>query len=706
MTFPSDRYTPYSYLDLPRHARRLNPLGVLRSEGVGFRWHFPAYARGYGGRRPQYIAGFQLSIGGALDIGDFDAIDCPYHTKNLVEFQIRYGRFEASAVFHPIGDNTLRCRLTVRGQGHTRIGVHALYQRLIGATGEWGESGLVGRRDDDRLILQGFESGETFVLSSLGVSPHDWGLSNDPADIRVWKDRAAPGIQGSIPVLGTHGETVSLCATLGFEIDLGDEPQPFEVLMARELTVERAWGEWSHARAQAEIEEARLRADDARFWQTAPRLAGDWPDHWRRGIVYDLETVRMMVKPPIGIYRHVWDAMQIQAPRAVLAEAAMDALLLAYADPLTAQHLLSSTFSDAPEPNVPCSREDGSYNMVSADGTTCGTAPSWGYPWLALAQLAALHPDRAWLERLYPRLDAYLDWWLAHRRDADGWLVYACSWESGQDGSPRFGDQPLGGGHPIGHVRPADLQAAFAHAAQVMIGFADAAGTDQDRSKWSVLAAEFTDRTDQLWNGDRYADFDSHAGELTSVDEVMLLAPLALGIARPERVSALRPAIEALNADTLTWPMLAWTATEAALNAGLYDKAAELAWAVCDRAYRFWDERDYNSARTLPGIACEYWPLSGRCGGEGYGWGAFTTHLAIHTLVGLSFTDENIMLRPNLPLDWRVPGRRYNLRLHARGHLLSIALEPVDAKRARVTLNNQRSDVTWGESIVYSWATL
>jgi len=449
-----------------------------------------------------------------------------------------------------------------------------------------------------------------------------------------------------------------------------------------------------------------LRADDARFWQTAPRLAGDWPDHWRRGMVYDLETVRMMVKPPIGIYRHVWDAMQIQAPRAVLAEAAMDALLLAYADPLTAQHLLSSTFIDAPEPNVPCSREDGSYNMVSADGTACGTAPSWGYPWLALAQLAALHPDRAWLERLYPRLDAYLDWWLAHRRDADGWLVYACSWESGQDGSPRFGDQPLGGGHPIWHVRPADLQAAFAHAAQVMIGFADAAGTDQDRSKWSVLAAEFTDRTDQLWNGDRYADFDSHAGELTSVDEVMLLAPLALGIARPERVSALRPAIEALNADTLTWPMLAWTATEAALNAGLYDKAAELAWAVCDRAYRFWDERDYNSERTLPGIACEYWPLSGRCGGEGYGWGAFTTHLAIHTLVGLSFTDENIMLRPNLPLDWRVPGRRYNLRLHARGHSLSIALEPMDVKRARVTLNNQRSDVTWGESIVYSWATL
>ena len=33
-----------------------------------------------------------------------------------------------------------------------------------------------------------------------------------------------------------------------------------------------------------------------------------------------------MVKAPVGIYRHIWDAMQIQAPRVVLAEAAIDAM--------------------------------------------------------------------------------------------------------------------------------------------------------------------------------------------------------------------------------------------------------------------------------------------------------------------------------------------------------------------------------------------
>jgi len=53
-------------------------------------------------------------------------------------------------------------------------------------------------------------------------------------------------------------------------------------------------------------------------------LEGDWPIHWKHGWVYDMETLRMMVRRPIGIYKHAWDAMQIQAPRTVLAESSID----------------------------------------------------------------------------------------------------------------------------------------------------------------------------------------------------------------------------------------------------------------------------------------------------------------------------------------------------------------------------------------------
>jgi len=75
--------------------------------------------------------------------------------------------------------------------------------------------------------------------------------------------------------------------------------------------------------------------------------------------------------------------------------------------------------------------------------------------------------DMEWLRRLYPKAVAYLRWWLDYRRDADGWIVYACSWESGQDVSSRFGPQQTGG-TIIQHVRPVDLQASVAPSAEIL----------------------------------------------------------------------------------------------------------------------------------------------------------------------------------------------------------------------------------------------
>ncbi|ASW55284.1 hypothetical protein CIK06_15565 [Plantactinospora sp. KBS50] len=392
--------------------------------------------------------------------------------------------------------------------------------------------------------------------------------------------------------------------------------------------------------------------------------------------MYDLETLRMMVKPPVGIYRRPWDAMQIQAPRVVLGEAAIDALLIGYADPAAAQELLLGTFADAPAPNVPCSREDGSYNMVSADGSPCGTGPQWGYPWLVLRYLWDAAPDRDWLERIYPHLAGYLDWWLAHRRDADGWLGHACSWESGQDLSPRFGDQPLGGGHPVHHLRPVDLHAAVAHAAGTMAEFARILGRDRDTAGWSALAGEYAGRTAELFTGARYADVDARTGRPTEVDDVMLWAPLGLGLAGSAPAAALRAAVRAVDPTDLVWPMFVWTAVDAAQALGEHEVAAAVAGDVVERAYRFWDARDTDEERTLPGVACEYWPTSGRCGGEGYGWGAFGVHLLLGVLVGARIVGDRLLVRPNLPAALRVPGRAYRVRLAHRGRPVTITLRP------------------------------
>jgi len=67
--------------------------------------------------------------------------------------------------------------------------------------------------------------------------------------------------------------------------------------------------------------------------------------------------------------------MQIQAPRTVLAEAAMDVLFLSYAKPELAAEVILGHFESALHPQQPCMREDGSYNMVADNGQLYGTAP-------------------------------------------------------------------------------------------------------------------------------------------------------------------------------------------------------------------------------------------------------------------------------------------------------------------------------------------
>ncbi len=709
MPFPLDDYTPHGYLNTPTHTRNLSPRGVLRSHGAGFRWHYPAYAGMYGGRRETYRAGFRLALGSALELAEFDVATSPYHSKNLFELDLAHNGASAHATFHLVGEHALCAAISVTGE--TRIAVVVEYTRTVAAGGEWGESGLVGRVVDGDLVLQSFEDGDAFVCR-VSRAITDLGITTDPALAAAWASSQAPGLpgEGFVTVTGRRGETVALFAVLGFT----GPCERFDVCLTRGKTLRVAQHRQRTARRTAAADRTRKQAEDDAFWARAPVLEGDWPDHWRRGLVYDLETLRMMVRAPAGIYRHIWDAMQIHAPRVVLAEAAIDALLLSYADPALAQHLLLGTFVDAPEPNVPCSREDGSYNMLAADGTVCGTAPEWGYPWLVLDWLAAVHPNRDWLASIYPSLGAYLHWWLDHRRDSEGWLVYACSWESGQDDSPRFGDQPLGGGHPVRHVRPVDLQAAFAHACLVMHDFALELGHNADVQTWLALAEEYIARTDALWRDSpspshaaagSYADHDTRAGQATDVNDVMLLAPITLGVARPGRVDALRDAIERIDSDTLTWPMFAWTAIEAATRAGLYDRAAELAAAIVERAYTFWDAHQAHPDRTLPGVACEYWPPDGRCGGEGYGWGAFTTHLLLHVLVGLTPERDRLVVRPDLPPAWRVAGRRYGVRLNWRNVSFKVLIEP-RMNGVVVTIGRKRAEVAWGEAAAFTWEEL
>jgi hypothetical protein len=674
VSFPKDRYTPHGYLDNPYHTRNLNPSGVIRSTpGVGFGWHYPALGRSYGYREIYHASlNLALVVGGALAYRqeDFSDLHASYHSKNVFAFAWRTDALEGEATFHPVGEHTLACRvkltLTANTSAQVRLVALGRYTRHLGAAGVWGESGLVGRIEDGKVVLQGFEDGEAFVLGA-GRAPDVAGVvaTCDEAWLRARFAHASnPAMPDAdhVTVTGERGESVTLHGAAAYDVQLEPEhPLVLELLLSRGIRRDLALKEHASALLDKDIALAALLEEDRRFWSAAPRLEGDWPGHWRRGFVYDFETLRMMVRRPIGIYKHAWDAMQIQAPRVVLAEAAIDALLLAYADAATARELLLGTFLDAPQANVPCSREDGSYNMVGASGSECGTAPEWGYPVEVVDYVYRLDPQPQWLAAIYPKLAEFLEWWLTHRRDDEGYLVYDNSWESGQDLSSRFGPQKQGGGSMIRMVRPVDLQAAMTGAFKAMKGFAAILGRHEDVERWRALEVEFRNRVESLWHEGAYRDYDARVG-WSDVWDIMQLAPVALGVVPEERVQALSRRIAGLDKDVYLWPMFVWTATDAALIAGNLEVANRIAAATIDRAYRYWDAPTHEERKPLPGVTCEYWGVGGHCGAEGYGWGAFGVHLLLRTIIGFRpRPDGAFSLAPNLPRELLRPGKTYRL---------------------------------------------
>jgi hypothetical protein len=486
--------------------------------------------------------------------------------------------------------------------------------------------------------------------------------------------------------------------------------------------------------------EATQREDDEKFWQSAPQLSGDWPASWRRGLVYDLETLRMVIRPAAGVVGNIFDGMQIQAPRLVLAEAAMDALCMSYANPELAAEMLLTHFEYAPHANLPCMREDGSYNMVADDGQICGTAPEWGYPLWVCDQLWSRTGNLSWLKRLYPGAAAFLRWWLEHRRDAEGWLCYSCSWESGQDVSSRFGPQQTGG-TIIQHVRPVDLQASMAQGASILARWAEILapthGEDMrpnpystEQRFWQEIADEFTVKTRLMWRDGWFRDYDAVARVWSSERDAMHLAPVFCGAAGWGHVEQLRPALAEPPRHSSQWAPLSWppvvlTLIGATDAAHMPQEAAEQAYHFIDASYRSTDSRELDEYGGLPGVTREYRRTITRgkwgeidyanAGIEGYGWGALSIHLLIRHLFGLHATNpDTIVLAPTLPQALRRPGAAYTITPIPWGkYLLSFTCRVKDANsyeaafhvrpRSQTDLpetaneQNYQWEGTWGE---------
>ncbi len=115
---------------------------------------------------------------------------------------------------------------------------------------------------------------------------------------------ARPNITQSQSDTGWQIRTV----ILPFSLTLGSETEPREriinVVLARGVSYDQSYQYWEDGLEEIALAEAEHAQDDEKFWHRAPQLGGDWPDSWRRGFVYDLETLRMMMHPAVVIVPH------------------------------------------------------------------------------------------------------------------------------------------------------------------------------------------------------------------------------------------------------------------------------------------------------------------------------------------------------------------------------------------------------------------
>ncbi|MBR5902549.1 hypothetical protein IKZ40_09465, partial [bacterium] len=426
------------------------------------------------------------------------------------------------------------------------------------------------------------------------------------------------------------------------------------------------------------VKQARIKSDDE-FYSGAPILTGDWSDEWKQGWVQDFETLRMTIRPPVGIYTTPWDGMQIFSPRCVLGETHLDMMCYAYADPETAKNVIYGCFKDAPMPNVPCSREDGSMNMIGAGGSECGTSPVWGLPFYVIRSIFFREHDINWLRKLYPYLRSFITWWLENRTDSEGWFHCDNSWESGQDGSKRFTFDGCSEADVVDFVRTVDVEAVMAHAMESMAIFAKLLGLENDIPYWQEMAKERIKRTREMFAEGWFRDFDARSNKpiiLKDYYDVMMLLPITVGVALPEQIEEMRDSFGYFIENpklNLEWPSFQFPFTEAARRAGQSAMVSDLLVSTGDRVYARETSRDVRPLASrhqstfpncfrykMPGQASEFWPMTPdpvwECGAEHYGWGATLPAMVIRNIFGIREKEADhpsITVSPVPPSAWK-----------------------------------------------------
>ena len=674
--FPIDDYTPHGYLNNPKHSAMANPSGMIRSfppVGMGF-WQscIAGYAADslYGLNSYLSLLSPSLIVDGKLyaEAEDFTELSAPYHSSNILTYAFKCGGIESAISYFTKSDKALICSFEMANTNEKKIDLAVNLRHIYGLNQKewWGSDAVTGRfvEQEGIYVSKILANGDVFVL--MGTSkPSDCYVTKCETELKKWlSDSSQPSHAGPVAVAlpkPLHG-----VLRYRFALNPG-EAVSFSVALERGKSEDRAIEGAKETISRLEnLLNEKLCADNS-FYKKAPRLSGDFPDAWRRGFVYDFETLRVMVRDPVGIYKSKWDSMLHSNPRVVLAETAIDMAVLSYSDFETAKEVMLGVFKDAPSPQVPCTREDGSVNMIGDDGSECGTAPIWGMPIRVVRQLYERSGDAGWLADIYPYLKEFLLWWKKNRTDSEGWYHCNNSWESGQDGSRRFivemditNDATHGANATF--VRTADLEAAMASAFGDMLFFSEELGETSEKTLWETEYNNGLRRIEAMFvpEVNSFCDFDARSGKPiihTDYFDLMLSMPAALEVCSDLHRHKAAWLFDAhyrssrQGGYSLIWPPILWTVTKAAFNSDRQDWAAAIIARQANESYSMRDCKAIlaqTSSRykelelfapyryIIPGHAFEN--LAGKpfeAFSENYGWGALLPMLIFENILGL-----------------------------------------------------------------------
>jgi len=731
--FPMSDYTPFGYIDNPYHSAVINQSGVIRTvPPVGFgywcrRLPFP-YGNSHGLLRTvNYLSFLHPSI--FIDGKCFHTAQdykengvtlvSRYHTKNMMSYDWEYDGLCISFKYFLAKEDSLTCKAEITNTSKQKRNVTIHLTNIYGYPEKrwWGCDGFTADYNQkyDAGVSKIFAYGDVFALGADRAScSHKVTGSED-----IWNQWISQNNLESFEGTSTiTPDPIYNILSFNLEIRLG-ETENLIFSLVRDKN--EKWALDSLARTLSKAEEAfraKLLEDDE-FYKGMPILKGSWPVNWKHGWIYDFETIRMTMRPPIGLYKHYWDGMQVHAPRQVLGETAIDCMCLSYADMEMAKEVILGTYEDAIAPHVPCTREDGSVNMISQDGSECATAPIWVLLFPTILSIHERSGDDNWIRKLYPYLKSYIEWWIENRTDNEGWFHVNCSWEA-QDGSKRFqvdfDDGVNTCGANVEGVRTVDLEASLAHAMLCMVKFSDIAQKLEDKEQWEKKAQWHINASRSMFDKNQFRDFDARTGKPIVIKDyldVMMVTPIAVKIASPDQIEKSLWQFEYFEKNPnhwLEWPSFMYIFTEAAWNSGLRVFISKIVADTCNRVFLRIDAKDLrkNTSQVqlpdkykfrIPGVADEFWPIpdtnSGGC--ENYGWGATLPTLIIRNIIGFREADcmdnDCFILAPAIPADMVQLDREYGIEnLNYRSSKINVNYKMINDKEIAISVHAATKD--------------